>query len=92
MRGSHSGGILDVKWISVLRAEVSAMPDPESYRAAREACADSAKRVTGPSSRTGDETTTRMVNAAVYRYEHREVGHHHHGLPPTEATGAAPPD
>ena len=67
------------------------MPDPESYRAAREACADSAKRVTGASSRTGAETTTRMVNAAIYRYKHREFGHHHHGLSPTEATGETPP-
>jgi hypothetical protein len=33
-----------------------------------------------------------MVNAAIYRYEHRELGHHHHGLSPTDDTGAAPPD
>jgi hypothetical protein len=32
-----------------------------------------------------------MVNAAIYRYEHRELGHHHHGLPPTEATDGTPP-
>ncbi|HEY0453096.1 hypothetical protein [Actinophytocola sp.] len=62
------------------------MPDPQGYRAAREARADIARRATGSSSRTGEETTTRLVNGAVYRYEHREEGHHHDGGPPAEAT------
>jgi hypothetical protein len=64
------------------------MPDAESYRAAHEAMADLAKRATGPSSRTGDETTTRMVNAAIYRYEHQEHGHHHYGA---DSADSAPP-
>jgi hypothetical protein len=64
------------------------MPDPEGYRAAREARAGLVGRVTGPASRTGAETTARMVNAAVYRYEHREQGHHHHD--PDESTVEPP--
>jgi hypothetical protein len=61
------------------------MPDAESYRAAHEAMADLATRATGPATRTGDETTTRMVNAAVYRYEHTERGRHHYGPGTTES-------
>jgi hypothetical protein len=62
------------------------MPDAENYRVSREARADLARHATGPSSRTGEETMTRMVNAAVYRYEHQELGHHHY------APGEVPPD
>jgi hypothetical protein len=57
--------------------EVSTMPDPEGYRAAKEARADLARHAIEPSPRTLEATTTRMVNAAVYRYEHPEHGHHH---------------
>jgi hypothetical protein len=60
------------------------MPDPEGYRAAKEARVDLAKRATGGATRTGEETATRLVNVAVYRYEHQEHGHHHHGAEPEQ--------
>ena len=62
------------------------MPDAENYRAAREARADLARHAIGASSRSGEEAMTRMVNAAVYRYEHPALGHHHY------APGEVPPD
>lgn len=52
------------------------MPDPEGYRAAKDARADLMKRAAGPSYRTVEETTTHLVDAAVYRYEHPEQGRH----------------
>lgn len=65
------------------------MPDTEGHRVAREARADLARRATGSSLHTGEMTTTHMVNAAVYRYEHREQGNHP-ALP--EGTDVSPPD
>jgi hypothetical protein len=56
------------------------MPDAENYRVAREARAYLAGHASGPS------PMTRMVNAAVYRYEHQELGHHHY------APGEVPPE
>lgn len=63
------------------------MPDSDSYRAAREARADLARRAHDPTYRTVEATTARLVDGAVYRYEHPERGNHYSPPPPTE-----PPD
>jgi hypothetical protein len=60
------------------------MPDSDSYRAAREARADLGKRATRPAYRTVEVTTTRLVDGAVFRYEHPERGNHDEGPPPAE--------
>jgi hypothetical protein len=63
------------------------MPDSDSYRAAREARADLARRASGPSHRSVEETTTHLVDGAVFRYEHPLRGNHDLPPPPVE-----PPD
>ncbi|HEX6352105.1 hypothetical protein [Actinophytocola sp.] len=63
------------------------MPDSDSYRAAREARADLARRAARSSHRSVEETTTHLVDGAVFRYEHPERGSHYLPPPPAE-----PPD
>jgi hypothetical protein len=63
---------------------VNTVTDTDGYRAAREARASTAERTQRPVHNHADDVT-RMVDAAVYRYEHAAHGRHHHEEAPTES-------